>query len=55
MLSSRPDRSNDDVVCFGASFWGNCVWTSLLQQWLERAKNAVFFTVFFIYLFYTVS
>ena len=55
-LSSRPDRSNDDVVCFGASFWGNCVCIS--QQWLGRAKklndwlwpvkNAVFFTVFFI-------
>ena len=50
-LSSRPDRFNDDVVCFGASFWGNCVCIS--QQWLGRAKklndwlwpvkNAVFF------------
>ena len=30
-LSSRPDRSNDDVLCFGAS--------RNLQQWLERAKK----------------
>ena len=36
-LSSRPDQSNDDVVWFGASFWGNCVCIS--QQWLGRAKK----------------
>ena len=50
-----PDRSNDDVVWFGASFWGNCVCIS--QQWLGRAKklndwlwpvkNAVFFHCLF--------
>ena len=38
-LTSRPGRSNDDVVCFDASFWGNCVCISLFQQWLERAKK----------------
>ena len=30
-LSSRPDRSNDDVLCFGAA--------RNLTQWLERAKS----------------
>ena len=30
-LSSRPDRSNDDVLCFGAA--------RDLTQWLERAKK----------------
>ena len=38
-FTSRPGRSNDDVVCFDASFWGNCVCISLFQQWLERAKK----------------
>ena len=48
-LSTRPDRSNDDVVCF--------VGSSNLQQWLERAKKRndwlwsgklTYFTVFFV-------
>jgi len=48
-LSTRPDRSSDDVVCFGAS--------CNLRQWLEQAKQRndwlwswklPYFTVFFV-------